>query len=108
MNEKILIILLTSSKMKIIYNFIVLLFLSVSNFSIAQTPVDLKAYDKDGEARVTLEGDMLYITWPTGEIEKAKVIFSLKDTKPLFRSFQLGEAVIRMMLLTDLILSMYG
>ncbi len=78
--------------MKIFCNLMVLLFLSVSNFSIAQAPVNLKAYDKGGEARVSLEGGLLNITWPTGDIKKAKVIFNLKDTEPLFQSFQLGEA----------------
>jgi hypothetical protein len=53
--------------------------------------VDFTGYNKKGDATASLEGNMLNITWPTGETEKGRVLFNLEEEKPLFSSFQLGN-----------------
>lgn len=68
--------------------------LIVTSYAIAQNQVDLTSYNQRGDATAYLQGNILNITWPTGETEKGRILFNLEEEKPIFSSIQLssGEA----------------
>src|SRR5680860_1338359 len=66
-------------------------FLISSTLALAQSPIDLSDFDKKGGATAAVKGDVLEITWPTGETEKGKVLIDLEKGKPLFGSIQISK-----------------
>ncbi|WP_197051677.1 hypothetical protein [Salegentibacter sp. Hel_I_6] len=56
---------------------------------ISQVPIDLKSFDKKGEASISIEDEILEVTWPSGEHETGKVYFNLKRDQPLFNKIEL-------------------
>ena len=69
--------------------FIVFILLSV--FSKAQTQINLRDYNKNGEAKIAAEHNILTVTWPAGENESGKLLLDLSNGKPLFKSIQLNN-----------------
>ena len=69
--------------------FIVFILLTV--FTKAQTKINLKDYNKNGEAKIAVEGNILTATWPAGENESGKLILDISNDKPLFKSIQLNN-----------------
>ena len=54
----------------------------------AQTYLDMSAYNKAGEAKISVNNNVLTATWPTGKNETGKLILDLSNDKPLFKSIQ--------------------
>lgn len=48
---------------------------------VAQVPVDLDRFDKNGEASVSIDGNFRIVTWPSGEVEMGKIYFNLKQAR---------------------------
>ena len=57
----------------------------------AQTYLDMSAYNKAGEAKISVNNNVLTATWPTGKNETGKLILDLSNDKPLFKSIQLDN-----------------
>ena len=57
----------------------------------AQTYLDMSAYNKAGEAKISVNNNVLTATWPTGKNETGKLILDLSNNKPLFKSIQLDN-----------------
>ena len=60
-------------------------------FAQAQVRVDLAGLDKKGKATATLNGQLLEVTWPTGEAEQGKLLFDLQPENALLKSVQLTQ-----------------
>ncbi|MGN6265739.1 MAG: hypothetical protein ACTHM5_08695 [Ginsengibacter sp.] len=70
---------------------LLIIFVFLSLFSKAQTAINLKDYNKNGEAKIAVEGNILTATWPAGENESGKLILDISNAKPLFKSIQLND-----------------
>lgn len=80
------------SKKKLVRITVLFSILLVFRFPMmAQTPVDFSGFDKKGGATTRQEGNLLEVSWPTGEKEKGKLLINLEQGQPLFESIQLGQ-----------------
>lgn len=66
-------------------------FLLISTISFAQSPVDMSGFNKKGGASVTINDNLIEIIWPTGEVEKGKVIVNMDNGQPLFRNISIEK-----------------
>lgn len=66
--------------------FILSLICSIAN---AQMPVDVSGLQPASGAAVTTRNNMIDISWPAGGKEKARLLLSLDQQQPLFKSIQL-------------------
>lgn len=57
----------------------------------AQTYLDMSAYNKAGEAKISINNNILSATWPTGKNESGKLLLDLSKENPLFKSIQLDN-----------------
>ncbi|TCC86942.1 hypothetical protein EZ428_22310 [Pedobacter frigiditerrae] len=71
-------------------NLILFILLGVNAVVLAQTPIDLKSYKKNGSI-VSVDNKRLTINWPAGRAGNGKMILDLDKAKPLFKSIQLGN-----------------
>jgi hypothetical protein len=72
-----------------------IIFIFSGAFSEAQTRIDLKDYNKNGEAKIFVEDNILTASWPAGENESGKLLLDLSNDQPLFKSIQLnGKEII--------------
>lgn len=70
---------------------ILFVFLSMVGLNLqAQVPVDLKGFDKKSGVQATVSGAMLYIEWPAGNAETAKVSIDLNKSNALIGSLGIG------------------
>src|SRR5438128_6977241 len=65
---------------------LVALLLPSWGFAVAETPIDLSAYQKDCEVRVEGWNGNLRLAWPTQNDEETIVTLDLSGTKPLIES----------------------
>lgn len=72
--------------------FLLLLAIAAAFHSNAQTPVDLSAFNKNGEAKATVNRQLLSISWPAGDARQGKLVFNLGREGALLRSVQLNTA----------------
>jgi len=49
-----------------------IIFILLSLFCRAQIQINLKDYNKNGEAKIAVEGNILTATWPAGENKSGK------------------------------------
>lgn len=75
-------------------SFLLLFIITTAIHSNAQTPVDLAAYNKNGEAKVTVNDNLLNVTWPAGDAQQGKLVFNLDNKGALFQSVQLNTSEI--------------
>jgi hypothetical protein len=57
----------------------------------AQTYLDMSAYNTAGEAKISVNNNVITATWPTGKSETGKLLLDLSKGKPLFKSIQLND-----------------
>ena len=69
----------------------VIIFIHLIITGKAQTYLDMSAYNKAGEAKISVNNNVLTATWPTGKNETGKLILDLSNDKPLFKSIQLDN-----------------
>ncbi len=58
-------------------------------FCIAQTHVDLSAYNEKSDTKIYVKDNILSVSWPTGKNETGKLLLDLSKEHPLFKSIQL-------------------
>ncbi|WP_224996279.1 hypothetical protein [Cesiribacter sp. SM1] len=58
---------------------------------MAQIPVEFKGFNKKGAVSAILNDNILTISWPAGQTEKAKLLINLEQGQPLFESIQLSQ-----------------
>jgi hypothetical protein len=68
---------------------LVTVFILLHISSQAQTDINLRDYNKNSEAKISVNNNILSATWPTGKNEYAKLVLDLSKGKPLFKSIQL-------------------
>ena len=66
-----------------------LLFILINMFCEAQSPIDLSAYYKKSETKISMSDSVLTVSWPTGKNDFGKLILDLSKDKPLFKSIKL-------------------
>jgi hypothetical protein len=57
----------------------------------AQVSVDLKGFNKKNGASATAKGDLLTVSWPTGEKKTGKLVIDLSAGQPVVKSIELQE-----------------
>ncbi len=60
------------------------------NHILAQIPVDLSEFKKNG-ATIALDKQLLTVSWPAGVNRTGRITLDLDNEKPLFRNIQLGS-----------------
>ena len=66
-----------------------LFFILINIFCKAQNFVNLSAYNKKSEAKISVNNNLLTVSWPVGKNDFGKLLLDLSKDKPLFKSIQL-------------------
>ncbi len=66
-------------------------FFLVNVFCIAQTHIDVSAYNKKGDVKIYTSDNTLTVSWPVVKNTYGKLILDLSKEKPLFKSIQLNN-----------------
>ncbi len=59
--------------------------------AVAQTPVDLSGFQKNGKTTVTQQGNDLIMSWPAAISQTGRLVVNLETGKPLFNHMQLSK-----------------
>ncbi|MCX2478207.1 hypothetical protein OQY15_03850 [Pedobacter sp. MC2016-15] len=70
--------------------FAVVLLLTVVSRADAQLKLDTKLFKNNGEVSITMQNQIVEITWPAGKSQFGKVQFDLSASNPLFKRISLG------------------
>ncbi len=68
-----------------------LFFILVNIFCKAQNTVNLNAYNKKSEAKISVNDNVLTVSCPVGKNDFGKLLLDLSIDKPLFKSIQLKK-----------------
>ncbi len=61
-------------------------FILVNIFCKAQNSVNLNAYNKKSDAKISVSDNFLTVSWPVGKNNFGKLLLDLSKDKPLFKS----------------------
>ncbi len=68
-----------------------LLLLLTCSVAVAQMPVDLSAFQKNGKTTVVQQGNSLTMSWPAAGNQTGRLVVNLENDKPLFSHMQLSK-----------------
>jgi hypothetical protein len=88
--KKQIIYCFTYKKLNLMRYLLAIVFIHLIITGKAQTYLDTSAYNTAGEAKISVNNNVITATWLTGKSETGKLLLDLSKGKPLFKSIQLN------------------